>query len=68
MTRKTPWTPTNGYVLDDIKHITKHRLCPGMAVAAAEAKDDEEELIVQNFDHDGEESDNKLRAKKRKER
>jgi hypothetical protein len=39
-----------------------------MAVAAAEAQDEEEELVVQNFDHDGEQSETKLRAMKRKER
>ena len=38
-----------------------------MAVAAAEAQDEEEELVVQNFDHDGEQSETKLRALKRKE-
>jgi hypothetical protein len=50
MTRKTPWTPSNGYVLDDIKHISKPRFCPGMAQVEADAKEEEEELVVTNFD------------------
>jgi len=46
-------------MLTDIKHITKQKLCPGMAQAAANEQEEDEELIVTNFNDDGEQLEEK---------